>query len=95
MILQAASPDFPQEIFIFCDQISGYQDANGNPTNIVGIYRMKTFFSLVQSGVTTYTIIYSLCDTLSWPLGLTRVLTFRVGDRNGTYNLPLTSPVNV
>jgi hypothetical protein len=90
-----ASPDFPQEIYIFCNQLSGYSDNFGEPTNIIAIFRICQFFQTQVGGVMTYTVGYSIKDTLSWPLGLTRTLSFSIGDINGVYPLPLTSPVNV
>ena len=92
-ILQAATPDFPQEVFLFCDQLGGYQDENADPTHAVAIFRVKEIFQLINGGVTTYTVVYSMKDPMSWPLGLTRSLTFSIGDRNGVYTLPLTSAV--
>ena len=95
LILQSASADFPQEIFIFCAQIGGYLDNGGLATHIVAIFRIKEIFSVVVSGVTTYTMLYSMKDPLSWPIGLTRNLSFTVGDRDGVYTPSLTSAVSL
>lgn len=48
-----------------------------------------------MGGIMSYTIIYELVSPLAWPLGLTRSLTFSVGDADGVYTPALTSPVNI
>lgn len=95
MILQSASPNIPQELFLYCDQVSGYQDKDGVPTNIIGIYRIKQIFQISIGGTMTYTAILSMNEPLSWPLGMQQTLTFRIGDKDGIYSLPTLSPANL
>lgn len=81
-------------MFLYCDQISGYSDKNGNPTNRIAVFRLSQLYSLIDSGVTVYTGIFTMKDPLSWQLGTQRQLTFRVGDRTGIYSLPIINAVN-
>ena len=37
----------------------------------------------------SYTVIYTLSEAISWSLGTTRILNFRIGDTRGVYSLPL------
>ena len=94
-MLSSATSNFPQELFIYCDQITGYADKLGNPTNMIGVFRLSQIYSIIDSGVTVYTGVFAMKDPLSWQLGTQRQLTFRVGDRTGVYALPLTNPVSV
>jgi hypothetical protein len=43
----------------------------------------------VQGGITTYTIIYTIMENITWNLGLNRTLTFTFGDDTGPYTTPL------
>lgn len=86
IILNLPSPNFPTQMYMYCDSINGYVDNNGDPTHIVAIYRIRQLIPCIVGSVVTYTLIYSVLDTVAWPVGTNnRVLAFTFGDDGGAY----------
>lgn len=95
LIINAATSDFAQEVFILCPELPGYLDATGSPTHRVAILRLSSIFQTQMiGGITAYTIIYNIVAPNSWEMGNIRNISFMIGDQSGPFPLPLVSAVN-
>lgn len=95
IILNLPTTDFPTQMYVYCDTLPGYLGNDGDPTHIIGIFRIRELIPCVVGSTITYTIIYALMDNVVWDLGLSRHLAIKFGDETGAYRAPLAEPVSL
>lgn len=52
--------DFPEQLYLKCNSLTGYLDNNGLGTGVIAIFRIRQIVQGTLGGIPTFTLIYSL-----------------------------------